>query len=71
MERGPLIQVLEDMVGSAKELDLHMTGASVRWSSKCGKGGSLISQHGIRVTTKQNVIYIDASHVSMAWQTRL
>ena len=28
MERGPLIQVLEDMVGSAKELDLHMTGAS-------------------------------------------
>ena len=32
---------------------------------------SLISEHGIRVTTKQNVIYIDASHVSMAWQTRL
>ena len=72
MERGPLIQVLEEMVGSAKELDLHMTGASETVELRnVEKVESLISEHGIRVPTKQNVIYIDASHVSMAWQTRL
>ena len=64
--------MLEDMVGSAKELDLHMTGASETVELRnVEKVESLISEHGIRVTTKQNVIYIDASHVSMAWQTRL
>ena len=32
-----LIQLLEEMVGSAKD-DLHMTGASENWGSQCGKG---------------------------------
>ena len=49
MERGPLIQVLEDMVGSAKELDLHMTGASETVELRnVEKVEALISQHAYR-----------------------
>ena len=67
MERGPLIQVLEEMVGSAKELDLHMTGASETVELRnVEKVESLISEHGIRVTTKQNVIYICLLYTSDA-----
>ena len=72
MERGPLIEILRDMKDSDKELDIILWG---------GEGApfeirnvvdveELKSSHGIRVTTEQNYIWLDASHVSAAYQAR-
>lgn len=71
MERGPLMEILDDMIGTDKELDLLVVGdddpVEIR---NVVEVAALHSAHGIRVTTKQNYIWIDASHVSAAWQVR-
>ena len=71
MERGPLISILRDMRNTDKELDLILLGKddSVQIRNVVDVV-ELHSSHGIKVTTAQNYIWIDASHVSMAYQAR-
>ena len=71
MERGPLIRILHEMKGTDKELDLVVLGKSDPLELRnVVDAEELHSANGIRVTTKQNYIWIDASHVSAAWQAR-
>lgn len=71
MERGPLLEILDEMTGTDKELDLAMHGEKDRIELRnVVSVVALQSSHGLMVTTKQNYIWIDASHVSAAWQAR-
>ncbi len=71
MERGPLLEILDEMTGTDKELDLAIHGEVDRIEIRNVVAvRALQSSHGLQVTTKQNYIWIDASHVSAAWQAR-
>ena len=73
MERGPLIEILKDMKNSDKELDIILSGGSEDRSFEIRnvvEVEELKSSQGIRVTTEQNYIWLDASHVSAAYQAR-
>ena len=73
MERGPLIEILKDMKNSDKELDIILFGGSEERSFEIRnvvEVEELKSSQGIRVTTEQNYIWLDASHVSAAYQAR-
>lgn len=72
MHRGPLIQILKQMSGTDNELDLLIAGESQPMEIRnVVDVEELISPNGIKVITKQNNIWLDASHVSAAWQARL
>ena len=73
MERGPLIEILRDMKNSDKELDIILAGGSEERSFEIRnvvEVEELKSAQGIRITTEQNYIWLDASHVSAAYQAR-
>ncbi len=73
MERGPLIEILRDMKNSDKELDIILSGGSEDRSFEIRnvvEVEELKSSQGIRITTEQNYIWLDASHVSAAYQAR-
>ena len=71
MERGPLYEIFDSMVGTDKELDLVLNGEKGNMEiTNVVSVVALQSSHGLKVTTRQNFIWIDASHVSAAWQTR-
>ncbi len=73
MERGPLIEILRDMKDSDKELDIILFGGGEDRPFEIRnvvEVEELKSSQGIRVTTEQNYIWIDASHVSAAYQAR-
>ncbi len=71
MERGPLLEILENMRGTDKELDLILMGEDDALEIRnVIEVHPLHSSDGLRVTTKQNFIWLDASHVSAAWQVR-
>lgn len=71
MERGPLISILREMKGTNKELDLLMLGESGAVEVRnVVEVDELHSSHGIKITTRQNYIWLDASHVSAAYQAR-
>lgn len=71
MERIPLLKILQDMEGTALELDLLIHGDEHRLEIRnVISVEPLESTHGMKVTTRQNYIWIDASHVSAAWQAR-
>ena len=73
MERGPLIEILRDMKNSDKELDIILAGGSEERSFEIRNVvdvEELKSSQGIRITTEQNYIWLDASHVSAAYQAR-
>ena len=71
MERGPLIEILREMKGSDKELDLTVLGENEPLEIRNVVAvEELRSSHGIRITTKQNYVWLDCSHVSAAWQAR-
>ena len=71
MDRGPLLKILVEMKGTNRELDLIMTGTSTPVEIRNVvdiedlRGASMI-----RVTTKQNHIWIDPAHVALAYQVR-
>jgi hypothetical protein len=71
MERGPLLKILSDMKGTIKELDLILVGDSKPVEIRNVvdvedlRGGGVI-----KVTTRQNHIWIEASHVAVAYQVR-
>jgi hypothetical protein len=71
MERGPLLKILHEMKGTAKELDLLMLGEGEPVELRnVVDAEELHSANGIKITTKQNYIWLDASHVSVAYQAR-
>ena len=71
MERGPLITVLTDMKGTDRELDLIVLGEDDPVEIRnVVEVEELRSSQGIKITTKQNYIWLDASHVSLAYQAR-
>jgi hypothetical protein len=71
MERLPLMRILDEMKGTDKELDLLLLGeAHPVQLRNVVDIEELHSSHGIKITTKQNYIWIDASHVSAAYQAR-
>jgi len=71
MERGPLLAILKSMENTDHELDVVIIGehdpVEIR---NVVSAEPLHSDQGIKITTKQNNIWIDASHVSAAWQAR-
>jgi hypothetical protein len=72
MERGPLIDILDDMKGTDKELDLTLMGEDDPMEIRnVVDVEPLRSSHGMKITTQQNYIWLDASHVSAAWQARV
>jgi len=72
MERGPILNVLKEMIGTSAELDMALTGDHEPIELRDVVAVErLHSSHGIRITTKSNTIWIDASHVSAMWQARM
>ena len=71
MERGPLLEVLTDMIGTDKELSIVLWGEDspieIRQIKHAEK---LTSSQGIHIKTASNNIWLDSSHVSAAWQAR-
>jgi len=71
MERGPIMRVLSEMKDTTKELDLVLQGQAKSMEIRnVVDAAELHSAHGIHITTRQNTIWLDASHVSAMWQTR-
>ena len=71
MERGPLLDILSQLKGTDRELDLVLLGQTDPVEIvNVVNVESLESANGVRITTKQNYIWVDASHVSAAWQAR-
>ncbi|MCH2132954.1 MAG: hypothetical protein MK116_04300 [Phycisphaerales bacterium] len=71
MERGPIMRVLKEMKGTALELDLVLQGQAKAMEIRNVQDVTeLHSANGIEITTLQNHIWLDASHVSAMWQTR-
>ena len=71
MERGPLFRILKDMAGTERELDLIIGGENKPLEIRNVEDVfELHSSQGLQVTTRQNLIWIDASHVSAAYQAR-
>jgi len=71
MERGPLLEILKEMIGSNKELSIILWGEDSPLELRNVEFvEQLTSTQGILVITKQNKIWIDSSHVSAVWQVR-
>ena len=71
MERGPLYRILKDMSGTEKELDLVISGQDNPLEIRnVVDVFELHSSQGLQVMTRQNLIWIDASHVAAAYQAR-
>lgn len=71
MERGPLIRILQDMEGTDLELDLIISGREAPFEVRnVVKVIELHSSQGISIRTRQNEIWVDASHVAAAYQVR-
>jgi len=71
MERGPLIRILQEMEGTDLELDLIVAGHSTPLEIRnVEMATELHSSHGISIMTRQNEIWVDASHIAAAYQAR-
>ncbi len=71
MERGPLINIIRELKGTDKELTLLLLGETEPQELRnIVDAEELHSANGIKITTKQNYIWLDASHVSMCYQAR-
>ena len=71
MERGPVIRVLRDMIDTDQELDIILRGDERSLEIRNVLAvDELRSEHGLHIQTRQNNIWIDASHVSAMWQVR-
>ena len=71
MERAPLLEILQTMKGTSKELDLLMLGESQPVEiNNVVEVKTLENSQGIMITTKQNYIWLDPTHVSACYQAR-
>ncbi len=72
MEREPILRILKDMVGTSAELDIVLNGDHKPIELRnVTEVEPLHSSHGIKIATRSNTIWIDASHVSAMWQARM
>jgi hypothetical protein len=63
--------ILTEIKGTTKELDLLMLGESQPVELRnVVDVQELNSPSGLKITTKQNYIWLDASHVSACYQAR-
>jgi len=71
MERGPLLEILNNMIGTQKGLSIMFYGKDSELEvSDVEFVEQLTSTQGIHLKTKSNNIWIDSSHVSAVWQVR-
>ena len=71
MDRGPLLKILNEMKNTNAELDLIMVGTSQPVEIRNVRDvEELRGNKVIRVTTRQNQIWIDPEHVALAYQVR-
>ena len=71
MERGPLVEILKEMIGTDKELSVILWGEDSPIEIRDVESvEQLTSTQGILIKTKSNNIWVDSSHVSAAWQVR-
>jgi len=71
MERGPFLSILEAMKGSDLELTVTLAGEAAPIEIRnVVEVEPLMSSQGVKITTKQNCIWLDVGHVSAAWQAR-
>ena len=71
MERGPLLGILHSMKGTDKELHLYLQSEEAPVAiQNVTDVEELHSSAGIKITTKQNHIWLDARHVSLVYQAR-
>ena len=71
MERGPLMGILKEMIGTDKELSVILWGEDSPIEIRDVESVErLTSTQGILIKTKSNNIWVDSSHVSAAWQVR-
>ena len=71
MERGPLMGILKEMIGTDKELSVILWGEDSPIEIRDVESvEQLTSTQGILIKTKSNNIWVDSSHVSAAWQVR-
>jgi len=71
MERGPLVHILKGMRGTKRELTLHMLGeARPLEFVNVVDVEELSGPSMVMITTKQNYILLECSHVSAAYQVR-
>ena len=71
MERGPLMEILNSMIGSDKELSIILWCEDSPLEIRNVEAiEQLTSTQGIHIKTKQNNIWVDSSHVSAVWQAR-
>ena len=71
MERGPLMGILKEMIGTDKELSVILWGEDSPIEIRDVESvEQLTSTQGILIKTNSNNIWVDSSHVSAAWQVR-
>jgi hypothetical protein len=71
MERGPLLGLLHSMKGTNRKLNVYVQAQESPVAIENVEDvEELHSAHGIKITTKQNHIWLDSSHVSLAFQAR-
>ena len=71
MERRPIMRVLSELKGSEQSLLLALQGRETPVELRhVEEAVELHSANGIRITTAENDIWIDASHVSAIWHQR-
>ena len=71
MERGPLISILEAMIGTPQTLKVMFTGDSDPMEiQNVMEIEPLMSSQGLKITTNQNQIWLDARHVCAVWQAK-
>lgn len=71
MERGPLLGILHGMKGTDKVLNVYFnSGQSPVDIRNVEDVEELHSSNGIRITTKENTIWLDAKHVSLCYASR-
>lgn len=71
MDRKTLLRIFKEMRGTDKELDVIIAGDSkpVEFRNVV-EADALPGKGAIKVTTKQNVIWLDTTHVAVAYQVR-
>ena len=71
MERGPLLGILHSMKGTSKVLNVYLQAERAPVDiCDVEEVEELHSSSGIKITTKDNTIWLDAKHVSLAFQSR-
>lgn len=71
MDRGPLLKILSEMKGTNAELDLIIVGTSQPVEIRnVVDVTDLRGNKVIKVTTRQNHIWVNPEHVALVYQVR-